>query len=234
MQHSLRRRLLGEQTDIDYTIMETEADAMANRLVINLHSLRNMADGVGNVISGRRENLLNGRDEVEANLITLNVSHHVGTISDIILLDGVEIREYLTTRKTKERSQDKAIARFDALKSPYACTSNNIKQDGLDIVITMMSHKDALSIKCPAKLFEIVIAKFASSHLDAYLMKRGILLSVEMNPMESNPMSLTERNTELFIALTLLPSQFEVTMDSINIIAHREHHAQQADRVSST
>jgi hypothetical protein len=234
MQHSLRRGLLREQRNIDDIITEAEADALTDGLVINLHSLRNMAYGVGDVVSSRREYILNGWDEVKANLIALNVGHHIRTVSNINLLDRVEIREYLTARETKERSQNETIARLDALKSPDACTSYNIKQDGLDIVITMMSHEDALSIKSLAKLFEIVIAQFAGSHLDAYLMQGGILLSVEMNPVEGNPMSMAQGDTELLIALALLASQLEVAMDSINIIAHREHHAQQAYRISPT
>jgi hypothetical protein len=56
-----------------------------------------MVYGVADIISGRRHDILQHRDEVQTNLVALNISHHVGTVSDIILTDRVEIRQNIMT-----------------------------------------------------------------------------------------------------------------------------------------
>ena len=76
-----------------------------------------------------------------------------------------------------------SVSRSDACQSVDARAPYQVDEECLHAVVAMMSHTDTLRLQVLDELFEIAVTQFASRHLDAYLMERGILFCIEVYAM---------------------------------------------------
>ena len=63
-----------------------------------------------------------------------------------------------------------AVAGTDARQTVNACTAEEVHQEGLYGIVTMMGDADGLGPDVLTQLIEIAVTKFACRHFNAYLM----------------------------------------------------------------
>ena len=66
----------------------------------------------------------------------------------------------------EQGAQDEAITKRNACQSVHACASDEVEQNGLHIIVLMVSHTDGVGINIATQLFEIRISEVAGSHFD--------------------------------------------------------------------
>ena len=121
------------------------------------------------------------RQEIETNLITQHVGLQVSGVDDVVLSDGIKILQDLLTTDTEQRTDDVAVSGTDARQSVDAGTTEEVHEQRLYGIVTMVSYTDRLSSDVVAQLTEITIAQFACSHLNAYLMQRCVFGCIKVD-----------------------------------------------------
>ena len=83
----------------------------------------------------------------------------------------------------------------------------------------MVGYADSRRSEVGTQLFEVVVAQFASGHLDAYMVQVGVCAGIEVGTMQWHACLLAEFYDKLFVALAFLSPQMEVAMGGLYPIA---------------
>ena len=150
-----------------------------------------------------------------ADFVAQGIIFQIRGIGDVVLISFCQIVEHILATDAEQRSQDVAVFRCDGSESIHARASEQIEQEGLHIVVTMVSHADAIGFDVFGELGEIAISQVACRHLDAYLVLFGIGKCVEMDAVQGNAFTLAQVYAELFIAVAFFATQMEVTMGGL-------------------
>ena len=118
----------------------------------------------------RRRELIEKGNQAEADFVAEDIIDKVGGVGDVALADGIEILEDILTADTEQGADNVAVAGTDAREAVDACTTEEVHQEGLDGIVTMMGDTDGLGPDVLTQLVEIAVAEFAGRHFNAYLM----------------------------------------------------------------
>ena len=98
----------------------------------------------------------------------------------------------------------------------------------------MMRYCNGLCRKLLAERFEIVVSLLTCSHLDTDFVLGCILMGVEILDVQRNGKSFAELANKGFVALTLLSTQMEIVVHSMDGTRDLHENVQQADGIGST
>ena len=174
------------------------------------------------------------RKHLKAELVSCGVGQKIGAVCYIVLSAALEIVLNILSRHTEKRTDHCAVNRPDACHAVESGATNEIHQHSLHIVVAMVCHHNGIGTDVAAEIMEIGIAEIACRRLYALLVERGILTGVEMHTVEPNSEARAKANDKLLVAVSLLATQMEIAVDSLNAIAPVVHHQQQGNTVGST
>ena len=146
----------------------------------------------GNAVGNRRIDGAKQGQNLQSDLVAHHIGDQVGTVCHIVLLLQRQILQNILTAHIEQRTQYVSVSRSDACQSVDARAPYQVDEECLHAVVAMMSHTDTLRLQVLDELLEIAITQFASRHLDAYLMERGILFCIEVYAMKGHAKTFAE------------------------------------------
>ena len=189
---------------------------------------------LGDVVPGCRVQRFEQRNHVVTDLVAQGIIFQIRGIGYVILFLLCQIVEHILSADAEQRSQDVAVLGSDGSESVHARTSEQVEQQGLHIVVTMVSHADAIGFDVFGELGEIAISQVACCHLDAHLVLFGIGKCIEVDAVQGNAFTFAQIHAELFVAITFFATEMEVTMGGLNRHADAFQDEQQGYAVCSS
>ena len=98
----------------------------------------------------------------------------------------------------------------------------------------MMRYSNGLCRKLIAKRFEIGVSLLTCSHLDTDFVVGSILVGVEILDVQRNGKVFAELADKGFVALTLLSTQMEIAVHSMEGTRELHENVHEADGIGST
>ena len=193
--------------------------------------LRHSVKSVGNVaVHGAQQ----GQNFV-TNFVSREVCVGVGTVSDVILSPTLQIFQDVFPRSIEQRANDSLALGRNATESAKTGAANEIEEDGLSIVIKVVSHRNGVGIQLFSQSIKPFVAKAARCHLDAFPTGCCLGLRVKTGDTEVTVPTPTQRLDEVFVAFALLTTKLEIAVgDSHNVGVHLLQEKKHGDRIGTT
>ena len=166
------------------------------------------------------------RNDIETKPVSLCDTLGISTICNKVLALAFKIFKNLFTTQTKQRTNDAVVLGPHSCQTTQARTSQQVKQYGFCLVVTMMSNRYAGSFECFQFLTEPIVTKAASCHLDADALFLRILFRVEVSDRQRHIVLLAKPLDESLVSVRFFASQMEITMQSLHLVTKLLHNEQ--------